>query len=243
MLSNVFADFVLMNTSEIKYLCMFGYAFLHANNVFNTDAAQKSFAYKFVHLMMSATGGGIIVPILLNLIPVPIAMDAFPIAILAAFFLHSNFPILREVYKLSSLMKVCVIIMFEIFRASVVCKFTSVAGASIPPSDFAFPLFGPIFCGTIAGCGGAFFPLTKGLDPIANGLPPPMRSAFWGATFFHLSSNLAYKHGGAMVGETGKKAQLIVATGFCCYSLSKAWMTTTKPTNSPPAAVGKKKNY
>lgn len=48
------------------------------------------------------------------------------------------------------------IILYETLRAFVVCKLTIAAGNAIAPSEFDFPIFGPIFCGTIAGCGGAF---------------------------------------------------------------------------------------
>ena len=51
-------------------------------------------------------------------------------------------------------------------RASVVMKLTYAAGNAIPPSEFSFAVFGPIMCGTIAGCGGAFLPFNKGLSPI-----------------------------------------------------------------------------
>ena len=53
------------------------------------------------------------------------------------------------------------IILYETLRAFVVCKLTIAAGNAIAPSEFDFPIFGPIFCGTIAGCGGAFLRKSK----------------------------------------------------------------------------------
>merc|ERR1712179_524584 len=101
------------------------------------------FTFRFVQLICTSTGGGIIVPILLNLIPVPIAQDAFPVAVLVNYFIHTYFPIIREVYALSPPLKTVINCLFEIFRAFVVCKFTGVAGQKIPPSDFSFAVFGP----------------------------------------------------------------------------------------------------
>ena len=99
-------------------------------------------------------------------------------------------------------------------RAFVVCKLTLAAGANIPASEFDFAIFGPIFCGTVAGCGGAFLPLNKGLDPIKeNGLAPPMFSAFIGALFFHLFVNLAADD----IVDGVKKAKVAVATWFILY--------------------------
>jgi len=234
MLGNAVADFILMNTNEIRYMCMFGYAFFVATNVFNATKG-KSFTFRFVQLICACTGGGIIVPILLNLIPVPIAQDAFPVAVLVNYFIHTYFPVIREVYALSTPLKTVVICLFEILRAMVVCKFTGVAGASIPASDFSFPVFGPIFCGTIGGCGGAFFPLNKGFDPIAKGVAPPMFSAFLGATFFHLFTQLPSLNQGMI--DAPKKANVMVAIFFMAYSLFKTFSPTATPVKKEKKTV------
>lgn len=57
-------------------------------------------------MLMACTGGGILVPIFINSIPVPLAQDAYPVAIFVSFMLHSYFPILREVLALSPVFKV-----------------------------------------------------------------------------------------------------------------------------------------
>ena len=97
---------------------------------------------------------------------------------------------------------------------------TGAAGAALPASDFTIPLFGPIFCGSIGGCGGAFLPLNKGLDPIKdNGLAPPMRSAFIAATFYHLFLNTDLSYG---VVDAKNKAHVIVATWFILHGWYQA---------------------
>ena len=85
-----------------------------------------------------------IVQIFLNKLPVTIAMDSYPIAITASFFLHSMFPILREVVKLSPIFKTALVVLYEIFRAFVVSKFTYAAAGVIPASEFEIAIFGPI---------------------------------------------------------------------------------------------------
>ena len=111
-INNELANFVLMNTNEIKYMCMIGYTFLHGCKVFkkiggNSSNEKKTFsAYKLITMMLACTGGGILVPIFLNTIPVTIAIDAYPIAILVSFVIHTYFPILREVVELSPYFKV-----------------------------------------------------------------------------------------------------------------------------------------
>lgn len=163
---------------------------------------------------MACTGGGILVPIFINSIPVPLSIDAYPIAITISFLLHYYFPVLREVFRLSPWFKAFVVFLYEITRAYVVSKLTLAAGAAIPPSEFSFPVFGPIFCGAVAGCGGAFLPLSKGLEPIKDGLAPNMITALIASTFFHLFLNTRLSHG---VKDPAKKAQLCVAAFFVIH--------------------------
>jgi hypothetical protein len=100
-------------------------------------------------------------------------------------------------------------------RAFVVTKMVLGAQDAIAPSDFSFAVFGPIICGTIGGCGGAFLPLNKGLDPIKEaGLAPPMFSAFCAATFFHLFTTLATD-----VIDVQKKGKVMVALFFITYGM------------------------
>lgn len=113
----------------------------------------------------------------------------------------------------SSVVQAAVVFLYETMRAFVVCKLTLAAGNAIPASDFSFAIFGPIFCGSIAGCGGAFLPFNKGLDPIKEkGLAPPMFSSFVAATFLHLFVNLADG-----VENAPKKGMVMVAVFFIVY--------------------------
>lgn len=194
MLNNTVSDFLLMKDA-VLYLCLFGYAFLHGCKVFKALPADASVSYKLVSMVFACTGGGILVPIFLNNIPVPLANDAYPIAIIISFALHYYFPVLREVAAMSKIVKVALIILYETSRAAVVVKLTYAAGNVIAPSLFSFPLFGPIMCGAVGGCGGAFFPMNKGLDPIKKGLLPPMMTALVGATAFHLYLNTTMSEG------------------------------------------------
>lgn len=105
---------------------------------------------------------------------------------------------------------------YEIIRAKVVLTFTVGAAAAIAPSTFSFPVFGPIMCGTIAGCGGAFLPLNKGLDPIANGMQTPMITAFIGATAVHLFLSTSLSEG---VLDAKSKAHLHLVVYFILVGL------------------------
>lgn len=114
--------------------------------------------------------------------------------------------------------------MYETLRASVVVKLTAAAAAAIAPSEFSFPVFGPIFCGALGGCGGAFLPLSKGLEPIRLGLQDNMMTALVAATFYHLFLNSPYSAG---ILYADKKAHLLVAKFFVTHGLYKGldWWT------------------
>lgn len=76
--------------------------------MFAAAATQHvSASYKFVSMVFSCTGGGILVPLFINSLPVPLANDAYPIAIAISFAIHFYFPIIWEVVKLSPLVHVC----------------------------------------------------------------------------------------------------------------------------------------
>ena len=159
-------------------------------------------------------------PLLINAIPVTLGKDAYPICIFISFLLHQYFPIVREVLQASPIFKTAMIVLFECQRASVVFKLTTAAAAAIPASDFSFAVFGPIFCGGIAGCGGAFLPMSKGLDPIKNGLAQPMYTALTAAACLHLFLSTSLSEG---VVDAGKKAQLMMAVYFIASNINTAF--------------------
>ncbi|KAL7443819.1 hypothetical protein ACHAXM_009180 [Skeletonema potamos] len=221
MIDNDVANFLLLHQKEVLYMCMLAYTFLHGSKVFKAVPKTAPVSYKLISMILACTGGGILVPIFLNSVPVPLANDAYPIAILTSFAIHHYFPIVGEVMNLSYLVKSMVVVLYELVRAKVVLTFTLAAGAAISPTVFSFPLFGPIMCGTVAGCGGAFLPMNKGLDPIAkDGLQPPMSSAFVGAALVHLFLNTSLSDG---VIAAKEKAHLHLALFFIAVGLINAF--------------------
>jgi hypothetical protein len=216
MVEGTVPDFLLMKAREIRYLCMLGYTFYHGYKLFGTLKDDQSMAFKFVRMIFQCTGGGILVPLFINAIPVSLGNDAYPIAIGLAFLLHLYFPKLRDIVKNSPYIRSALVVLFETQRASVVTKLTTSAAAAMPATEFDFPLFGPIFCGGIAGCGGAFLPLDKGLSPIEDGLKANMGTALAAATCYHLFMNTSMSYG---VENAASKAQLVMALFFISYSL------------------------
>lgn len=158
-----------------------------------------------------------LVPLFINAIPVTLSTDAYPIAIFCSFLLHQYLPMLREIVSLSPVFKTVCIVLYETMRAFVVCKMTMAAGKAIAPSDFEMAVFGPIMCGGIAGCGGAFLPFDKGLKAIeSKGLADNMLTALVAATFYNFFMHTSLSEG---VIDAHKKAQLLVAIFFTSHNV------------------------
>jgi len=124
--------------------------------------------------------------------------------------------------------------MFEATRASVVVLQTNAARAKIAPSQFDFAVFGPIICGAIAGCGSGFMPLSKGLEPMKDGMAPPMITALIGAAGYHLFLSTSLSQGCI---DAPKKAHLHLALFFIFVGLSTAFVV-----EAPAVKSEKKKN-
>lgn len=174
--------FALLLHVPTKLLCLAAYTFI----VSLKNPSPSASVLSFLSTIFAATGGGILVPLFLNVNLVPLANDYYILFCLSWFALLNRFPIVGEVYNGSHYLQFFGIIAFELHRASVVTKLTILASATLPASVLSFPLFGPILCGTLGGCGGAFFPLSKGLQPVREGLTVPMMTAFLASAGLHL---------------------------------------------------------
>mmetsp|Transcript_7505 Transcript_7505/g.13564 ORF Transcript_7505/g.13564 Transcript_7505/m.13564 type:complete len:244 (-) Transcript_7505:146-877(-) len=177
--------FALLLHVPTKLLCLAIYTFITSLK----NPSRTASVHSFLSTLLAATGGGILVPLFLNVNLVPLASDYYFLFLGFWFSLLLKYPILAEVYDGSPLLQFFGIIGFELHRASVVVKLTFLAASVLPSSVFSFPMFGPIVCGTLGGCGGAFFPLSKGLEPLREGVSGPMTTAFLGSAGLHLFVN------------------------------------------------------
>ena len=145
--------------------------------------------------IVASFGGGILVPVLINRLPFPLSNDLVIPFVLLTFWLtrtHADWrafvgrPYIRHAIACG----------FEIMRATIVLNWTRAAlGTITSPSALTWlipgqaSIVGPIFCGTLAGCGGGFMPLDKGLAALSgNTIPWGVKSACLTATFYVLAT-------------------------------------------------------
>jgi len=63
LLDSGLAEVILMNTHEIKLMCMFGYALLNGYKLYPKLPANCAASYRFISLILANTGGGIVSPL------------------------------------------------------------------------------------------------------------------------------------------------------------------------------------
>lgn len=195
----------------MKVICMALYTFVVVLKFKQIGSVNA--VYGIASCVLAATGGGILVPLFINGLPVPLANDCYLIIMASNYMLLKYVPALGSVYQESHTLQFFGILGFETMRASVVTGLTLASSAAIPASYFSFPLLGPIICGTLGGCGGAFMPLSKGLEPLSS-LTNPMKAAAAAAVGLHLYVNLVDSSD-----LNDERGGIAVALFFICISM------------------------
>lgn len=168
-----------------KPLAVFGRACFAANKI-----SLKGSLHSFAGYAAGAFGGGFIVPVLLGSPPSPLATDLLLLSAAVAFCLNLWTAGTWQKLYTSPLGTVIGLVLEAMFRGNLVVTLTSKAADTLGAS-----LIGPVVCGTLAGVGGMFFPLNKGLAALDDGVvPPAVLQAGLTAAFAALASDPA-KHG------------------------------------------------
>ena len=180
-------DYDKEDAASLPYweICLFLYMTNVAVVVARSSPRSSSWAYDLFYTIVGGFGGGIMNPILLCMdshFPFPMASDiVIPIVLVSWYCVH-YVPYYYELVELP-IIKHVVLVGFECVRAFLIQLWALRAATHIKPSYFSFPVFGPLVCGFIAGCGGFFCLL--GPSGIMKMVPWPVQSAFL-ASLMHL---------------------------------------------------------
>ena len=139
--------------------------------------------------VLTSFGGGILVPITLGKPMVLHANESVLPVMLAAWTAVNYVP---GVYRLFStnLGRIVSTTGFEIFRYHVLAGCSDLANRTLPaPMGGAYPvaIVGPLIAGLMGGCGGAFMPLSVGLDPVKSGMPWRIQSSLLASVWHHFA--------------------------------------------------------
>lgn len=228
-------DFLTQKWDYAPEVCLAAFALFHAARVrkIEKDSGNQLFwAESLVMTYLMAFGGGIIAPFLLGKPPVMFVNDLIVPLVAVCWFVSNRAE--GSIFALinTPLMKQGILVLSEIFRANGMCSVVVLSNSILKAGKhYPIPLWGPILLGTIAGCGGLFLPLDKGLQGLKKGAPWPFQSAFYGSAFFNVmvyDPNVGpYLRDAAnlvLEGEPAAQATAIVAGFFCVCAIAQTIM-------------------
>jgi len=216
---NDFVDMITLQTPQFLNMALFLYC-MNISLVQYRNVRLKNSFHGAVYTALSAFGGGIIVPVLVGhdgYYPFPLANDLALALIITAYILVRYVHSVRSSLSHTWIQGVMVT-GFEAARTLMLLNWLKVASKTIPSSYFKVPIVGPILCGTIGGCGGAFLPFEKGLGALKDGAPYTLVSAFLASVFFHFSVNVAPAYA-PVYAVSELEAHAICATTMCAVQI------------------------
>lgn len=172
-------------------IALVGYVFLLATKVRAMETARgKRFFWlnSIFRLLCLSFGGGTVVPIVLGMRPFPFANDAALTATLVVWWCVHYFPgdLVFKAYKQSTTLRCLVAFLFEVMRGNVILVWLTQAHNVIPAGKYyAVPVWGPILCGSLAGCFGGF--LHGGFGAVEKEVSWLVQSALYAAAYFHFA--------------------------------------------------------
>jgi len=147
---------------------------------------------------IAAFGGGFLAPLIVGHVPVPLREETYFWFLVFAWYVTHHVPLVSakwcEVARSPSGSKVLAVL-FGIFKTNQIVGAIEVAAKAVdhehlmPHSRYFFvPCAGPLVCGFLGGCGGAFLPFDKGLRPIEEGKQWPVSASFFATVVYYFAT-------------------------------------------------------
>jgi hypothetical protein len=145
--------------------------------------------HSFLQTLFSGFAGGFIAPLFMAQRSGPLEND-FTIPILALAWYVTHYCGAHRLWT-STWGKIGHVALLALFRTHSVINFTLQAGRVFPANRYpSCAIFGPIFCATLSGCCGLFFPQRgEGFAAVEKETPWAVQGAFITATLSHLMLN------------------------------------------------------
>ena len=161
-------DMVLFD-GEFKFLfwvCLVGFCAGNLRMIL-TQTPNIRFVHGLVLGVLNCYGGSTLAAIICGQ-PVPFVVNeklivGFSLTWVVAYSLPAVF---MSVVKGTSSGAILISVTYEILRCHVMINCHRMASGVLKAGLFGVPTIGPLICGTLGGCGGGFFPLNKGLEPL-----------------------------------------------------------------------------
>ena len=204
-----------LKTAKTFEAAIFGYcAFIAVGQYAKTR--DLPWMQALVYSTCASFGGGIIVPILINETPFPMAHDLAIPSVAACLFLTKSSGRWRGFVQ-GRVGKVLFGTLFEMMRTTIILNWLRAGQRNIATESYFSSkhpnFFGPVTCGTIAGCGGAFCFSGAGLDTLSA--PAEVAGTFWPA-FSALLVSVFYHTGKPAARKLAELDLRMEAVGYTC---------------------------
>jgi len=147
---------------------------------------------------IAAFGGGFLAPLIVGHVPVPLREETFFWFLAFAWYITHHVPLVSATWCEIARSKpglTVLTILFDVFKTQQIVGAIEVAAKAVdheplmPHSRYFFvPCAGPLLCGFLGGCGGAFLPFDKGLRPISEGKQWPVTAAFFATVLYYFAT-------------------------------------------------------
>lgn len=164
---------------------------------------------------------------------VPVALGTYA----AMYFAGDS---LNAIFKDTAAGAVVTSLCYEIMRCHVLMNCTAMAQKTLAPqlavpSDDRVAIIAPLIAGILGGCGGAFMPVNKGLEPLENGTNWRIVSAMICSAWLFLS--MQYPDSKAAIGFDAQWARA-TAVAFCAFCPLVTMATGIAPFGANPLVAG-----
>lgn len=158
-------------------------------------------AKSMVTTAIAAFGGGFLAPMIVGHCPIPLREETFAWFVVFSWYITHYVPFVSakwgEIAK-SKAGWATLTILFGVFKTQQIVGAVELALKAIPREPleahsryFDTPIAGPIVCGFLGGCGGAFLPFEKGLRPLEEGKQWPISAALFATVIYYFSTRCA----------------------------------------------------
>jgi len=167
------------------------------------QVAGMYWAKALVSTALAAFGGGFLAPIMTGHCPIPLREETFAWIMVFSWYVTHHIPVLSATWcRIAksgpgwTVLTIC----FAIFKTQQIVGGIELTTQAIDHEElephsrhFWHPAAGPIVCGFLSGCGGAFMPFDKALKPLEAGKNWSVQSSliatllyFGGTRWFHI---------------------------------------------------------
>jgi uncharacterized membrane protein YeiH len=169
------------------------------------QVAGMYWAKALISTALAAFGGGFLAPIMTGHCPIPLREETFAWIMVFSWYVTHHIPVLSVTWcriAQSGPGWVVLTVCFAIFKTQQIVGGIELTTSAIDHEElephsrhFWHPAAGPIVCGFLSGCGGAFMPFDKALKPLEAGKNWSVQSSliatlvYFGATrWFHIAA-------------------------------------------------------